>query len=304
MDSGANLTISAPVASTGNVIMNGAGALTITNTVALGGIDGSNNPLGIVQVHQGTVNVNAGGAITNSIEIDVGDSPGQTGTLNLASGTVIAPYSPFAVNPVTSYGTYPAVYVGVNGGIGNVTLSGNSLFDATSRMNNGPGTIFIGVDSGTGPGTGTVTVGDNSIMRAGNGDGTNGSVIDMAAGGTGTLIIQGNGLVQTDNFWMGDYGDSPVGAYYYSAGTANLLICTSTAARCRYPRSTTTAAPQPTFTSTAAGCRPLRAATSSRTTGARSTPTSKPAASSSTPTGTTFFSTPRSCRIPAARVAG
>ena len=59
---------------------NSAATLTITNTVAFGGLDGSNNSLGILQVHQGTVQVN-GGMLTNTNEINVGDTLGYTGAL-------------------------------------------------------------------------------------------------------------------------------------------------------------------------------------------------------------------------------
>ena len=69
------------MSTTGNLVMNGPGTLTITNTVTFGGLDSNSNPLGILQVHQGTLNL-TGGAITNTNEIDVGDAPSHTGTLN------------------------------------------------------------------------------------------------------------------------------------------------------------------------------------------------------------------------------
>ena len=84
------MTIGVPVTSSGNLLMNSPGTMTINNTVAFGGLDGSSNPLGIVQIHQGTVQVNSGGALTNTNEIDVGDTYGQTATLTMSGGTVSA----------------------------------------------------------------------------------------------------------------------------------------------------------------------------------------------------------------------
>ena len=122
----ASATIAAPVdmsAGYGNLVMNNSpGTLTVSNTVAFGGVDGSGNGQGYVIVHQGTVNVASGGALTNLSEIDLGDTPGKTGTLTMSGGAVTAPW----VN-----NDYNGVSVGLTGGTGAMALTGNAVFDAT-----------------------------------------------------------------------------------------------------------------------------------------------------------------------------
>ena len=129
--SGAAMTVNGATVDTypaaGIVLDNAAATLTINNQISFGGLDGSNNPLGILQVHQGTVQVNSGGLLTNTNEIDVGDTAGQTGTLNLSGGTVNVLLGGQTYNP--NYWSN-GVYVGSQGGIGNVTMSGNAVLDA------------------------------------------------------------------------------------------------------------------------------------------------------------------------------
>ena len=87
------------------------------------------HPYGIVSIHQGAINVSPGGVLTNNTsEIDVGDTAGLTGTLTMSSGTAIVPFG--------SNG-YSGVNVGIHGGTGLLTLTGNSLLDATAtNLNN------------------------------------------------------------------------------------------------------------------------------------------------------------------------
>ena len=76
----------------GNLVKTGPGTLAINNTVTFGGVDNSgiNVSLGIVSIHQGVMQVNSGGMLTNTSEIDVGDTAGLTGALTLNDGTARA----------------------------------------------------------------------------------------------------------------------------------------------------------------------------------------------------------------------
>ena len=201
------MTIGVPVTSSGNLLMNSPGTMTINNTVAFGGLDGSSNPLGIVQIHQGTVQVNSGGALTNTNEIDVGDTYGQTATLTMSGGTVGAPLTGNSRN--TNYYS-PGIYVGVSGGTGNVTMSGKSVLNVGSNF------LFVGVqDNSYNSGVGTITVGGSSVLTAQ-------SDIDIGDGSTGTLTIQGHGWVQANGtLWLG--GDDNNG-YENANGVGNLQL--------------------------------------------------------------------------------
>ena len=187
---GNNLVLTAANTMNGNLISAGPGTLTIANTLAFGGIDNSGNPLGIVQIHQGRINVVSGGALTDLSEIDVGDAPMQTGTLTLSSGTAILQFG-------SNY--YSGVNVGYHGGTGIVDLTGTSLLDATPT---GPGfinVIDIGFNNNQSTGsTGAVSVGGRSTMRA-----ANGSFIVVGDGGTGVLTISQSALVETSCLQLG-----------------------------------------------------------------------------------------------------
>ena len=121
----------------GIVVDNSAATLSINNQISFGGLDGSNNPLGIVQVNRGTLQINSGGMLTNTNEINVGDTLGATGNLVMTGGTVSVLLGGNTYNTSNYY--YPGVYVGSQGGTGNLTLSGNSLLDAGSNW------VVIGV---------------------------------------------------------------------------------------------------------------------------------------------------------------
>ena len=141
-----------------------AGTLTITNANnSFGGVDSAGDPYGVV-IHQGAISVSPGGVLTNNTsEIDMGDTAGLTGTLTISGGTAIVPFG--------STG-YSGVNVGIYGGTGLLTLTGNSLLDTTAtNLNNTPNNfdynvIDIGLLNGS---AGTVTMGGTSTLRASNG---------------------------------------------------------------------------------------------------------------------------------------
>ena len=118
--SGGAMTLTATNTYTGNTVVSG-GTLTFTNTNTFGGVNNNFHPLGIVSIHQGAINV-TGGVVTNTCQIDVGDTAGQTGTLTLSSGTA---------SVSLGADSFSGMNVGYNGGTGVVTLSGNSLLDIT-----------------------------------------------------------------------------------------------------------------------------------------------------------------------------
>jgi len=199
--------------------MNGGGTLTIANTNSFGGVDSQGSPYGIVSIHQGEIHVNPSGVLTNNTsEIDVGDIPGQTGTLTMNSGSAIVPLRS---------NDYSGVNVGVNGGTGIVTLTGNSLLDATPTNSIGGGVggsvIEIGLFQGS---VGTVTVGGSSTMRANNGPFGNLGVIAVGSGGTGTLVIQDQGLVETGFLFLGESELNGItggaGTLYLNGGTLSV----------------------------------------------------------------------------------
>ena len=161
--------------------MSGGGTLNIANTNSFGGIDPSGNPYGVVSIHQGTINVLPGGILTNNTtEIDIGDTPGQTGTLSMSGGT--------AMVPLGANGN-SGVNVGINGGTGVLTMTGSSLLDASAS--NGYINLFaIGFNNGASGTSGTVTVGGNSTLRV-----DNGSAIGVGDGGIGTLTVRDQALV-------------------------------------------------------------------------------------------------------------
>ena len=123
---------------------------------------------------------------------------------------------------------YSGVVVGHNGGTGILTLTGNSLLDATpTNLNNTSGNfvynvIDIGLNTGSAS-AGTITVGGTSTLRANNGPFNNLGLIVVGDGGTGTLTIQNQGFVQTGSFLIGSryQGDEPGAS----------ALCFSTAAR-------------------------------------------------------------------------
>ena len=197
------MTIGAPVASSGNMVMNSPGTMAITGPVTFGGLDGNGNALGYLIAHQGTINV-TNGSLTNMSEIDLGDTPGYSATLAVSSGIVAVPW--------LNGNTYAIVGVGINGGTGVVNMTGNSLLDitanSTSESNQGQGnciSIGAGTDGSGHPSVGIVTVAGTSILRAGDGTGGyGGNFLTVGeSGGGGTLTISGSGVVQADNFYLG-----------------------------------------------------------------------------------------------------
>jgi autotransporter-associated beta strand protein len=212
---GANtLTLTAASATSGNLVSAGPGTLAIAGTFAFGGVDSSANPLGIVQIQQGQVNVLAGGALTNLSEIDLGDTPAQTGTLTLSGGTALVPYG-------SNY--WSGVNVGYHGGTGILNLGGRSLLDATASNGSGfVNVVDIGFDNNNSTGSsGTVAVGGNSTLRA-----ASGSFIVVGDGGTGVLAISQSGLVQASCFQLGSTLQSGQaggsGALYLDGGTLSV----------------------------------------------------------------------------------
>ena len=239
-----NMSIAGSIGGQGSLAKAGIGTLTITNTNTFGGVDSAGNPYGIVSIHQGAINVSPGGVLTNNTSaIDVGDAAGLTGTLTMSSGTAIVPLG----------GTgYSGVNVGIYGGRGMLSLTGNSLLDATATNQNSTSgdwwynVIDIGLMQGS---AGTVTVGGTSTLRANNGPFGNQGYIAVGDGGTGTLTIQDQGLVQTNTFLLGsqyqsrqaggagsvclsgngqllvanveNVGDSSTGTFMQSGGTNN-----------------------------------------------------------------------------------
>ena len=210
-----SLTYSGAIGGQGGLIKASAGTLTITNANTFGGVDSAGDTYGIVSIHQGAINVSPGGVLTNNTsEIDVGDTAGQTGTLIMSSGTAFVPFG--------SKGD-SGVNVGVHGGKGLLTLTGNSLLDATATnlygtvSGNWYNVIDIGLFSGS---AGTVTVAGVSTLRANNGPFNNLGLIAVGDGGTGSLTIQDQGLVQAGTLTLGsEYQSGQAGG----AGTLNLI---------------------------------------------------------------------------------
>ena len=206
----ATLTMSGSASGPGGeigLLMDSTGTLTVATQIASAGIDGSGNSAGYVLVHQGTVNVNSAGSITNLGQLDLGDVSGQTGTLMLSGGTVTLPQ-------IGNTGNWTGVSVGLNGGTGVLNLTGNSLFDAS-----GYGGLEGIMEIGWNGSTGSVTVGGNSVLRSGYGQmpyyqaSISGSWLTVGEGGNGTLTITGSGLVSTDLLYVGsrENGGSPGG---------------------------------------------------------------------------------------------
>ena len=127
-----NMTIAGSISGSGSLAKTGSGTLIITNANnSFGGVDSSGNPFGIVSIHQGGILVSPRGVLTNNTsEIDVGDTAEQTGTLAISGGTAIVPLGNTG---------YSGVNVGIHGGTGILTLTLNSLLDATAtNQNNNP----------------------------------------------------------------------------------------------------------------------------------------------------------------------
>ena len=87
-----NLTLNTAQSITGNLI-NGTGTLTMTSSTILGGIDGSYNPLGIVQIHQGMVQVNRRRNVDEHQRNRRGRYSRANGHTPLSGGTVLVPLS-------------------------------------------------------------------------------------------------------------------------------------------------------------------------------------------------------------------
>ena len=210
------------------LLMDSAGTLTVATSMVFGGVDGSSNAVGYVNVHQGTIQINSTGSWTNLGELNLGNVSGQTGTLALSSGTVVLP-------AVQNNALWSGVSVGANGGTGVLTLTGNSLFNATGTGGNQDITE-IGVNNGSGVSSGTVTVGGNSILRSGagnynyNGGYSNGSWLTVGEGGNGTLTIKDNGLVTADYFDLGSSANmgnaGGVGVVHLNGGTLGVPTIT------------------------------------------------------------------------------
>ena len=218
------MTLGVAITSSGNLVMNSPGTMTIATPITFGGVDGSWNNLGYPIIHQGTVQVSSGGSLTNMAQLDLGDTYGETGTLALSGGIVTVPWGSSNWN---------IVGIGLNGGTGVLTLAGNSLFDATANAatvryySNFGNMIAIGagVDpSGTHPSVGAVTVGGNSILRAGNGTAAyyENYLTVGEGGGVGTLTITGSALVQTDNLYVGSQEVNNV-FYAFSGSDGNYV---------------------------------------------------------------------------------
>ena len=209
---GNNLALTAANAITGNLVNAGPGTITISNTFAFGGVDSGGNPLGIVQIHQGQINVMAGGSLTNLSEIDVGDTPLQMGVLNLSGGTAL-------VQEGNNY--WSGVNVGFRGGTGAVNLSGGAVLDATAANSGYTNVIDIGFSNNSIGSSGTVTVAGNSSLKA-----LGGCWIVVGDGGNGALIVSQSGLVATSNFQLGSTLQSGraggAAALYLNGGTLSV----------------------------------------------------------------------------------
>jgi fibronectin-binding autotransporter adhesin len=212
-DSTASQTFSGVISGQGSMTKTGPGMLTITNVNSFGRGDSASDPLGVATIDQGEVQVQPGGALTNNgTEIDVGDTSGMMGMLMMTGGSAMTPWSSYAKSGVN---------VGMNGGRGVLTLMGNSLVDASCTANGSFNAIAIGLPSSIG----TVTVADTSELRAVNGDPVVGSYLTVGEGGTGTLTVQDQGLVQAANFYLGStfYGVSGgTGTLYLNGGTLSV----------------------------------------------------------------------------------
>ncbi len=212
-------TFGAAISGSGQVTNVGSGTLTIANVNTFGGGDANGDVFGTVSITQGEIDVIAGGVLTNNTsEIDVGDAAGLTGTLAMNGGSALTPWGSSGKSGVN---------VGVNGGTGVVTLSGNSLLDASCTANSNGTIPFSNVVAiGLASSAGTVTVGGTSTLRAVAGSSvSNGSFITVGEGGAGTLIVQDQGQVQAANFYVGStfYGTSGgTGSLHLNGGTLSV----------------------------------------------------------------------------------
>ena len=130
----------------------------------------------------------------------------------MSSGTALIPYP---------NNNYTGVNVGMNGGTGVLTLTGNSLLDVTVPSG-GYNLITIGFGSGS---SGTISVGGNSAMKANIGPGGASKITVGEAGGAGVLIVQDNALVQTSDFRVGSTaygGGSATGTVHLNGGTLSV----------------------------------------------------------------------------------
>ena len=207
------------ISGSGQVTNVGSGTLTIGNVNTFGGGDADGDVFGTVSIPQGEINVIAGGVLTNNTsEIDVGDAAGLTGTLAMDRRQRLTPWGSSGKSGVN---------VGINGGTGVVTLSGNSLLDASCTANSNGTIPFSNVVAiGLASSSGTVIVGGTSTLRsvAGSSE-SNGSFITVGEGGTGTLIVQDQGQVQAANFYVGStfYGTSGgTGFLHLNGGTLSV----------------------------------------------------------------------------------
>ncbi len=174
--------------STGLIVVSGNGALLSMND-ALAGI-------GVGQSGQGTLEVQSGGSVSISgygLSIGTNSSGGGSVTVS-GSGSAI-----------TTTGTSAGISVGVNES-GSLTISnGGSVASSTG--------VWIGQGSSTG--NGTVTVNGGTLTGAG---------LTVGNGGSGTLIVEGGGLVSntgsTSGFNIGSFG-SGNGTVVVNGGTLN-----------------------------------------------------------------------------------
>jgi outer membrane autotransporter protein len=177
--------VSGVILGTGSLVKVGTGTLTLSGSASLGGttIDG-----GTLAVSGGTLNINAGVAITQNLI--VGQS--GVGTLAVQNG-----------GTVTDFGGFVGDFRGSQGA---VTVSG-----AGSTWTN-TGTVQVG-DLGAG----TLTIQDGGTVSSGGG-----GSIGLSAGSTGAVTVTGPGSIWNNNSPGG--GNPGGGLNIGSFGTGTLTI--------------------------------------------------------------------------------
>ena len=170
--------------------------------------------------------------MSNPQEVNLGDVAGQTATLTMSNATTIIANNN-AVWSSYSDSMNPSASVGVNGGTGSMTMTGNSVFAITANgvsQGNGSLCFEIGCNAYASGSTGTVTVGGNSTLSVGNGYGGTGAAGNYLLvgedGSVGTLTITGSALVQADNLVLGSernfYTTGGSGALRLNGGTLSV----------------------------------------------------------------------------------
>ena len=218
-----SLTLTNLVSGTGALSKSGAGTVIFT---------GANTYSGGTTISAGTLQINAGGVVSNSATTLVGS--GGSGTLNISGGT----YSNFNVSIGHSGGTG---ILNLNSGslsAQNLAVSGNSAAAGTLNLNGGTMAVagsFV-VASG-----GTINVNTGGVLRGGNGGhlsadatnslinfngGTGSAGLNLFVGNGGTVDLRGQSL--GTNNWGNLIASAPGGVLRNSGTNASTIATANT----------------------------------------------------------------------------